>query len=480
MVFNSYTFVCFFAVVLFLHNLPFSWHTKKLNLVLASLLFYSAWNPPFVILLIFSTIIDWLIGNWLDATESPRSRKKILLISLASNLGLLGYFKYGNFVLDNFRHLCQLAGIELHLADPDIILPVGISFYTFQTLSYTLDIYLKRTRACKSFVDYALYVTFFPQLVAGPIVRSTNFIPQCEAPRPTHINHIAWGAIFLIIGLFEKVVLANGIFAPIADLVFDQGLYAQAGLAPAWIGALAFAGQIFCDFAGYSTCAIGAAKCLGFDLPINFRAPYAAVGFSDFWRRWHISLSTWLRDYLYIPLGGNRAGSMKTSANLYITMLLGGLWHGASWNFVVWGFLHGLLLSSERVLCQIFPHSMVWQRGPGRMLLGMLTFFCICVTWVVFRSHDLNQAWNLSIAMLGFGDSYNERLHHVTINYIGAMIALLSMLTLILFQCLTRNVTLEHVIKTTPWWIVAPTLALMIVAITTIPGNDRAFIYFQF
>ena len=259
------------------------------------------------------------------------------------NLGMLGYFKYGEFLLENFVTFAASLGVTYQPPEWNIILPVGISFYTFATLSYTLDVYLRRAKPAKHFLDYALFVTFFPHLVAGPIMRPTELVPQFAEPRRATLHQLYFGLALIILGLFQKVVLADGFLAPVVEKVYD----AREGvpmMLDAWVATLAFSGQIFCDFAGYSSTAIGVALCLGFAMPDNFRFPYAAVGFSDFWRRWHITLSSWLRDYLYIPLGGNRFGPARTYTALMGTMLLGGLWHGAAWTFVVWGGLHGLYL----------------------------------------------------------------------------------------------------------------------------------------
>jgi alginate O-acetyltransferase complex protein AlgI len=300
------------AVVLFLHHLPFPWQVKKWNLWIASYIFYAAWNPPFVVLLWISTVVDWFAGSWIYRTQKPSFKRALLFLSLGANLGLLGYFKYGEFLLENFIGFLSVFHIDFQPAAPDVVLPVGISFYTFQSISYSFDIYREKIRPWKRFSDFALFVTFFPQLVAGPIVRAADFLPQT----------VDWGLSLIAIGLFEKIILADDILAPVADNVFAQPL--SAGQMDTWIGTLAFSGQIFFDFSGYSICAIGTAMCLGFVLPDNFHFPYAAVGFSDFWRRWHRSLSTWLRDYLYISLGGNRKGSARTHLNLMLTMLIGG------------------------------------------------------------------------------------------------------------------------------------------------------------
>ena len=292
----------------------------------------------------------------------------MLVASLAVNLGLLGFFKYRVFFLENFVALLNSVGVDFHPARPSIILPVGISFYTFQTLSYTLDIYMGKMKPARSFLDYALFVTFFPQLVAGPIVRAAHFLPQCEDARRTTLSQLGWGLSLILFGLFQKSVIADGLMAPVVERVYDSGEVLSFGAG--WVGTLAFAMQIFCDFSGYSTCAIGTAMCLGFWLPVNFRSPYAAIGFSDFWRRWHVSLSSWLRDYLYIPLGGNRKGTARTYVNLMITMLLGGLWHGASWNFVIWGGLHGVYLIVERLLKAVLGGGASYGAAPRGRSLG--------------------------------------------------------------------------------------------------------------
>ncbi|MGB5813010.1 MAG: MBOAT family O-acyltransferase, partial [Polyangiales bacterium] len=300
MIFNSYTFVVFLAVTIAVRYSGRSWRTKKTFLLLASYVFYAAWNPPFVLLLWISTVADWFIARKLFESTHERRRKAMLLTSLAINLGLLAYFKYGDFALQSFSEMVAWFGGEYKPAPLDVILPVGISFYTFQTLSYTIDVYRREMDPWDDFGDFALYVTFFPQLVAGPIVRAADFLPQCREPHPMRRDEMGWGLTMLALGLFEKVVLADHIFAPVADALY-AAKPSVPGFYDAWVGTLAFAGQIFCDFAGYSLCAIGVAMCLGFSIADNFRFPYAAVGFSDFWRRWHISLSTWLRDYLYIP-----------------------------------------------------------------------------------------------------------------------------------------------------------------------------------
>ncbi len=368
MLFNSLTFIAFFAIVLALHYAPLPWRLKKFNLLIASYIFYGAWSPPFVLLLWLSTVLDWFVAKWLDQAEAPRRRRWLLFASMAGNLGMLGYFKYGGFLLENFTHAMGALGMAYRAPEWDIILPVGISFYTFQTMSYSLDVYFRRAKPARSFLDFALFVTFFPQLVAGPIVRPVDLIPQFASPRVASARQFGWGWMLIVLGLFQKIVLADGFLAPVVDKVY--GAKEMLPALDAWLGTLAFSGQIFFDFAGYTTTAIGTALALGFSIPDNFRAPYAAIGFSDFWCRWHISLSSWLRDYLYIPLGGNRQGPGRTYVNLMLTMLLGGLWHGAAWTFVVWGGLHGFYLCAERWLKPrlgqlAFLANAGWQDRPG-------------------------------------------------------------------------------------------------------------------
>ena len=471
MVFNSLTFAVFFALVLLLHALPLKWQVKKVNLLIASYLFYAAWNPPFIVLLWISTIVDWYAAQKLVHAQKQSVRKFWMLLSVVVNLGMLGYFKYGTFLLTNFTLLANSLGIDYQPPSSSIILPVGISFYTFATLSYTLDIYLRRAEPAKNFLDYALFVTFFPHLVAGPIMRPTELVPQFAQARQATRAMLGFGLALMTLGMFQKIVLADAFLGPTAERIFDG--MAQPGLLDAWLGTLAFSGQIFCDFAGYSTTAIGAAMCLGFAMPDNFRFPYAAIGFSDFWRRWHITLSAWLRDYLYIPLGGNRHGAARTYFALMLTMLLGGLWHGASWTFVVWGGLHGLYLAAERLLKARFA-----EYKPGTLMLfalGCLTYLLINITWVFFRSSSFERAGAILRGMSGLN---REAMPILTTAQI-AMPAII-VLGILLCHIWMREKTLESAITRVPNWITAPVLAVMLFAIIIAQGTGNAFIYFQF
>ena len=473
MTFNSLTFIAFFAIVLFLHRLPLAWSVKKFNLLIASYLFYAAWNPPFVILLWLSTMVDWWAARRIHESDTQGRRRAWLMLSLTANLGLLGYFKYGGFLLENWAALMAGFGIEWQAPAWDIILPVGISFYTFQTLSYTLDVYLRRARPATSLLDFSLFVTFFPQLVAGPIVRPTDLMPQFAAPRTATAQQMTWGLMLMTLGLFEKIVLADGLLAPVVDAVY--GSNQALPMLDAWLGTIAFSGQIFCDFAGYTTTAIGCSLVLGFSLIDNFRYPYAALGFSDFWRRWHISLSTWLRDYLYVPLGGNRKGPGRTYVNLMLTMLIGGLWHGAAWTFVVWGGLHGLYLVVERFLRQRIGDWPMWQRWYSRVLLIALTYALVNLTWVFFRAQEFATAWRVLGGMLGFGAEGAPILS----TYALASV-LVVMLPLLAVHGWMRERELHIEVQRLPTLAVGVLWAAMAFLIAITQGGSDAFIYFQF
>jgi alginate O-acetyltransferase complex protein AlgI len=492
MVFNSYTFIVFFIVMLVLHNLPFSWKTKKVNLLIGSYVFYAAWNPPFILLLWLSTVVDFFVGRSLYTQQNKHKRKVLLVISLIGNLGMLCFFKYGGFILDNFTHLVNALGMHYHPAKPNIILPAGISFYTFTTLCYTIDMYKRKSEPVKSMLDFSLFVTFFPHLVAGPIVRPPQLVPQFETERKASQQQLLQGLLLITLGLFMKVVLADGMLAPAANAVFNAK-HALNTL-DAWMGVLAFSGQIFFDFAGYSTCAIGVALSLGFILPENFLFPYAAIGFSDFWRRWHITLSSWLRDYLYIPLGGNRKGKLRTYFNLMITMLLGGLWHGANWTFVVWGALHGFYLWVEKFVVEFrkapvpvlatvrssgavsgMPLSTPKKNISGNILLAILTFFLINVTWVFFRAPDFASAWRLLVSM--FSHVPNADVLLTTLSMIKVSVVIICMIA---FHWMMRNTRVLVVAEKMPWWLLGIIWSVLLLLLIWSQESSSSFIYFQF
>ncbi|MFN2352713.1 MAG: MBOAT family protein, partial [Kiritimatiellia bacterium] len=365
-------------------------------------------NPSFVCLLLFSTVVDYVCGlviahdgwTWSPPPElkpqTPRSRRQriALAVSIVTNLSLLGFFKYFNFALDNVNLLAQwlgMPGLETVLR---VTLPLGISFYTFQSMSYTMDVFRGQARALRNFIDFACFVSMFPQLVAGPIIRFSEVADQMRHHRPTLVK-FARGVAFFSLGMAKKIILANPC-GKVADTAFAA---AELSVLDAWYGVLAYAFQIYFDFSGYSDMAIGLGLMLGFVFPKNFDSPYIAQSITEFWRRWHISLSTWLRDYLYIPLGGNRRGPGRTYVNLLLVMLLGGLWHGAAWTFVAWGAIHGILLALERLagkegLYRALPR-------PGRMAA---TFFVVLIAWVFFRAADLSSALRYLGFMFGLID----------------------------------------------------------------------------
>jgi len=477
MLFNSLTFLLFFFWVIVVHYSPLKWSFKKGHLLLASYAFYAAWNPPFVLLLWLSTLVDWQVAKKIDQQHQPQKRKHWLWLSLSINLGMLVVFKYAEFLLVNFQLLLAYLGVNVTFADPGLILPMGISFFTFQTLSYTLDVYFKRLKPWHGFLDYALFVGFFPQLVAGPIVRAKSFLPQLIKQSRININQFSIGLTFFIIGLFQKMVMADSFFAPIVDQVFAQ--HESIDTASSWLGSLFFSAQIFCDFSGYSLCAIGLAMCLGFVLPINFRSPFAAIGFSDLWRRWHISLSSWLRDYLYIPLGGNRNGDFNRYRNLMITMLLGGLWHGAAWTFVIWGALHGSYLVIEQLIKQSRLGQYIKPNAGINLCLGLLTFFAVMLAFVVFRSENISQAWDIISALFVFGDSSNK---HAPVIEQNAWLYLVCTAFILMMwsQWFMRNRNLSEVLDRTHAAVRALLItgALLLIMLST--GNSNAFIYFQF
>ncbi len=474
MQFDSFTFLLFFALVLCGYNLIRDWNARKWFLLGASYLFYAAWNPPFLLLLIASTTLDWWIAQKIYQSTDASARKRWITITLLLNLSVLGYFKYSRFLLGNFATMLASLGVTYIPPKLDIVLPIGISFYTFHSLSYCLDIYRGKFAPTQNWRDYALYVGFFPQLVAGPIVRFTQIREQIETARKTTVDSLAIGLAFLTLGLFEKIVLADSVFAPVADALFSEPATTNAVMA--WAGVIAFTGQIFCDFAGYSTCAIGTALALGFVLPINFRNPYAALGFSDFWRRWHISLSTWLRDYLYIALGGNRKGEIRTYTNLMLTMLIGGLWHGAAWTFVIWGGLHGIYLSIERVVRErLLPTN--WSAGMLlRCIYGIITLFAVMTAWIWFRSPTFETGWTIQRLLFNFPNL----LATLPASNIDQQLAVAVFAILILVQWIFRNCDPKQLLQRTPAPLLGIILGALLAMIVLSPGDNHAFIYFQF
>lgn len=378
MLFSSPRFLLFLLVLLVLLGPRWSTGGKKKLLAVFSCLFYAAWDFRYLGLLLAVSGIDYFCAAKIDRSEVPRVRRFWLLVSLISNLGILAYFKYFNFFIDNLNGLFSVADVSF--AHANILLPAGISFYTFKSMSYTIDVYRRHIRPCRSQIDYTTFITFFPELIAGPIVRASIFLPQMNRQIGPTVERMKVGLSLFLLGLTKKLLMADRL-SPIVDPIFaSPDLYSAPSI---WMGVIAYTLQIYCDFSGYSDMAIGTAKMLGYDLPENFDMPYVSRNIAEFWRRWHITLSSWLRDYLYIPLGGNRRGRSRTYINLMITMLLGGLWHGASWNFVVWGLLHGIALAVHKLFSDRFPRVLL----PAAFSRS-ITFLFVVLCWIPFRSAD--------------------------------------------------------------------------------------------
>lgn len=406
MLFNSAIFLlCFLPVVLAVYY-QLSHKNQNKFLVLASLVFYASWDWRFLGPLLFTTTLDYWVAGRLEATDGDPSkqaeRKRYVLLSVISNLTLLGFFKYFNFFTQSFLQLGQVFGLEFNAPLLEIVLPLGVSFYTFQALSYTIDVYRGELHAADSFWDFFLAVLYFPHLIAGPIQRASLLLPQITHPRLINRDQVLEGLHLIFWGFFKKVFIADNV-SPIADRIFSMP---NATGADTLLGVLAFTIQIYCDFSGYTDIARGLAKLMGFEFTLNFNLPYISTNPSDFWRRWHISLSSWLRDYLYKPLGGNRNGTLMTQRNLMITMVLGGLWHGAAWNFVLWGFYHGSILAVHRWSSPILTKMGTAFRGFPTMwfmIRVFAMFLMTCYGWLLFRATSLDQIiWMTSSILTGF------------------------------------------------------------------------------
>jgi alginate O-acetyltransferase complex protein AlgI len=461
--FDSAVYLVFLILVVFAY-----WrmrHTAQNRFLLAaSYFFYGWWDWRFLLVMIASTAMDYWIAGAISRSAEPRKRRSLLVVSLVINFSILGFFKYFNFFVDSAERFAAVLGMHsIPHALFSIILPPAISFYTFQEVAYIVDVYYGRVAAATSFVDYGLFISFFPHLIAGPIQRPSHLLPQVQRPRVVDQTRIYDGVMLILSGLFRKCVIADSC-GVLANAAFG-GRMGSTGIA-ALIGVYAFAWQIYGDFSGYSDIARGSAQVLGFHFMVNFRQPYLATSLQDFWRRWHISLSTWLRDYLYIPLGGSRHGEVATYRNLFVTMLLGGLWHGANWTFVFWGALHGAGLAVERALGLANRVLRTWWRR-------ILVFHFVCFGWIFFRAASFGAAW----AYLRQFTNWAWRP-----TYLSAL-AYLAIFTLPLFAMdLRLESTGEEYLGQTAryrWQIAAAAAAVIAVAIFS-QGESSAFIYFQF
>jgi len=468
MLFNQIEFFIFFAIVLAALLIVRGNRARKVLLLVASYYFYGYWDWRFLSLILASTFVNFLITLRLARTDAPKRRKQLLAITVLYNLGVLGFFKYCDFFAQSLEAVLEPFGV--HCGTLQIILPIGISFYTFEAMSYTIDVYRRRLGPCRDLLDFALFLAFFPKLVAGPIVRAAEFLPQLQST-----TRLSWYGVFMgfrqfTVGMFKKVFIADRI-AVFVDYAFEN---AGAFDAPStWLAVLAYGVQIYCDFSGYSDMAIGCARIMGYHLPTNFRSPYLATSITDFWHRWHITLSTWLRDYLYFPLGGNRKGPARTYVNLFATFLLGGLWHGASWTFVVWGALHGAALAGEKWFRRRFGGPM---RSPAGSRLSVMIGWCVTMlivfnAWVFFRAASFPQAFLMLRQMYGFagGIAWYYPFAVFTLLLI-VVIQVGGTLNIIRLRRLAYDRLVTPVVLFSMWWL-----------ILVFPAEGfKPFVYFQF
>ena len=471
MLFNTFHFA-YFAAILF----PLYWilpHRPQNYLLLAaSYYFYACWEPVFLSLLILSTVMDFACGLAVDRIEDHRKRKLFVALSMALNLGMLGYFKYYNFFAESLHDALLRGGLNVPISQLKVVLPIGISFYTFQSMSYVIDVYRRDIKPTRNIVEFAAFVSFFPHLVAGPIMRPTTLLPQMERPRKFDIQQFYQGIYLIFWGLTKKVVVADNLALIVNDL-FGRWETIDGGLA--LIAIYAFAFQIYCDFSGYTDAARGIAKCLGFELALNFNLPYFATSPQEFWSRWHISLSTWLRDYLYIPLGGSRGSQVKLYRNLMLTMIIGGLWHGAAWTFVLWGFYQGALLVVHRLcrplLDRIRPTDLI-DRACWKALRIFVTFHLVCFGWLIFRANSIAQLKGMIAAVV-----YRPAIP-ASAYILPVAIVILPLLIYQVAQFLSKDL---DVMARTPWYVrsVFYTACFYAFVLGGEFGGGQ-FIYFQF
>ncbi|HJT33524.1 MAG TPA: MBOAT family protein [Pirellulales bacterium] len=474
MLFCSERFLVFFTIVFTLYW-ALRWHSARIYLLLAaSFYFYASWNSWLALIIGVSTTIDYFVARGMDATDRPSRRKLLLSITVVANLSLLCYFKYANFFLHSLEEAMRAAGSTASLPMLKVILPIGISFYTFEAINYAVDVYRRHVPAERNLAHFMLFITFFPHLVAGPIVRARDFLPQIRQRKHWDWARLQLGAQFFLMGLFKKLAIADRM-AMFSDPVFANP--EQYRTSAVWLAVLAYALQIYCDFSGYTDMALGTAHMLGFKLARNFNMPYVAANVSEFWHRWHISLSSWLRDYLFIPLGGSRGTAWQTNRNLLITMTLGGLWHGASWTFVVWGVLHGLLLvghRSFREFCRRRPRlDALLLSPPGTAGRVALTFFTVCMAWVFFRATTFAGAATVFRHMFAAHQGLSLPMHKES----------LLVLATVVFACHLAGLAglWQKLSVRLPAPLVGMSYALLLtVTLVLAPDAGKAFIYFQF
>ena len=473
MLFNSLDFAIFLPIVFILYWFVAQKNLKLQNvlLVISSYVFYGWWDWRFLLLIILSTVVDYLIGQRLETEEKQSKRKALLWTSFIVNLGFLGFFKYYNFFLENFVDAFSLFGMQINANSLNIILPVGISFYTFQTLSYTIDVYRKKLEPTKDFIAFSVFVCFFPQLVAGPIERAGNLIPQISKKRIFKESFFKEGIVQICIGLFRKIVIADTLDNYVDIVYGDITLYNSSSIL---LATFFYTFQIYFDFSGYSDIAIGTAKLFGIKFKQNFNLPYFSKSLTEFWRKWHMSLSFWLRDYLYISLGGNRRGIKITYRNLMVTMLLGGLWHGSSWNFIIWGGIHGVILIIEKLL-----NSKIKSKTINNLsFFGYpITFIIVLFSWIFFRAENLESSIFAISKIFQFNLSFPI---FFNINIMSNSILVLCIGLLFDSYLYFKKVNLEDLGSKLNLSKIIVLCSVIIVLINLFYSNANDFIYFQF
>lgn len=475
MLFNSIDFVFFLPLVFVCYWLLKRLHYNYQNclVIIASYVFYAWWDYRFLSLIVFSTVIDYLIGNQLEKTNNRSKRKLLLGISLTANLGLLGFFKYYNFFVQSWIDAWNNFGIEMKSATLQIILPVGISFYTFQTLSYTIDVYRRKIDARPNILQFAAFVSFFPQLVAGPIERAKNLLPQFGVKRNFDAELAMSGVYLIIWGLFKKVVIADNCAFFVNQIFNNAGSYSSAEL---FVGALLFGFQIYGDFSGYSDIAIGVARLFGIKLMTNFSFPYFSRNIAEFWRRWHISLSTWFRDYLYIPLGGSKGNSSRTIRNVFIVFIVSGFWHGANWTFIIWGLIHALLflplLLSKRNRTYINTKRFDLAQLPQILV----TFVLVTFAWIFFRADSVVLAYDYVVDIVSMNGLSLSSFYNTSKRLLFSLFIIISVIILIVFElrAIQKN---EEEVRLSSYKAVFITLVICFMGVFKNPSD---FIYFQF
>ncbi|AOW21161.1 MBOAT family O-acyltransferase [Urechidicola croceus] len=485
MFFNSIDFAIFFPIVFILYWIVAKkLHYRNALLLISSYVFYGWWDWRFLFLIAISSAVDFFVGKKIYKSEDKKKQKGLLLISILVNLGFLIYFKYTNFFIESFVDSFRLFGRELEISTLNIILPVGISFYTFQTLSYTIDIYRKQLKPTNDLLSFFTFVAFYPQLVAGPIERASHLLPQFSKTYKFNYEQVKSGLLLMAFGLFKKMVIADRAALLVNQVYNNPTDYSGVEVV---IATILFAFQIYCDFSGYSDIAIGIARTMGFDLMKNFDSPYFSKSITEFWRRWHISLSTWFRDYVYIPLGGSRRGKYRTYANLFIVFLVSGLWHGAAMTFVIWGAIHGFIIVIEKAFVKFRKKVFTTPKHILNYIIGFpITFFIVCFAWIFFRANSLSDSIILvnKIKMLKISDFSNANIYMLGLDKPEFILTIIVIVLLLLFEYFHKKYNAKKVLskQLIPIRWSFYLMTFFVILIFGVYGNNQVseFIYFQF